>query len=84
VRFTHLPCFLTVPFLQCFDFVGLRFFAFVVALGVGAGKFPTPLNVTLAGVAKIGGAGGTPWQPEPEQAGGVGGEAAPTRTSYRS
>jgi hypothetical protein len=30
------------------------------AVVLGAGKFPTPANVTLAGVAKIGAAGGTP------------------------
>ena len=35
-------------------------FDFTAGLDTAGGKFPTPLNVALDGVAKIGGAGGTP------------------------
>src|ERR1039457_6321973 len=67
--FTHLPCFLTNPALHLF---GLDFgFATDLAAGSDGGKFPTPANVSLDGVAKIGGAAGTPWQPVPVHRGGT-------------
>ena len=61
-------------------------FAAGVVSGVGGGKLPTPLNVTLAGVANIGGGEGTPWQPVPVHNGAVTGGCAISSTlaSYRS
>ena len=59
-------------------------FAAGVVSGVGGGKLPTPLNVTLAGVANIGGGEGTPWQPVPVHNGAVTGCAPSTLASYRS
>jgi hypothetical protein len=68
----------------CARVSGLAFgfaFAFVV-LGVGGGKFPTPSNVELGGVEKIGGSPGGISQPlvgHPARAGGC---APSTRASY--
>lgn len=45
--------------LVLFFFALVFFFAFTVACGTGV-KLPTPLKVTLGGVAKVGGAAGTP------------------------
>src|SRR5580693_6637635 len=57
VSFTHLPFFFTKCFLHfaCDFDLGL-----LLTTGVGGGKSPIPSNVTLEGVAKIGGAGGLP------------------------
>jgi hypothetical protein len=51
---THLPLFFTKPLLHATVFV------VTFSDADGDGKFPTPLNVTLDGVAKTGGAPGTP------------------------
>jgi hypothetical protein len=55
--FTHWLCFLRRPRLH---FAGFLRLGFGLTPGGEGSKFPTPLNVTLDGVAKIGGAGGTP------------------------
>jgi len=55
--FTHLFRFFAKPRLH---FAAVFFTAFFETAGEGAGKFPAPLNVALAGVANDGGAGGTP------------------------
>ncbi len=57
LNFTHFPCFLIKPRPHFFD---LGFFGFEMDSIGDDKKLPTPSNVTLAGVAKIGGAAGTP------------------------
>jgi hypothetical protein len=64
-------------------FVGFAFgLDFGTDLAAGGGKLPTPLNVTPAGVSKIGAGAGAPWHDVPEQAGGASvGKPPSTRAS---